>query len=57
MRSLAPEQGGQPPAIALTAYAVEQDQRQARAAGFQPHVAKPIEPDRLVVAIAASLNE
>ena len=46
VRSLSPDQGGQVPAIALTAYAGEIDQQQAIAAGFQKHIAKPIEPDQ-----------
>ncbi|MBV9388310.1 MAG: hypothetical protein JOZ78_17955 [Chroococcidiopsidaceae cyanobacterium CP_BM_ER_R8_30] len=49
---LAPEQGGQIPAIALTAYAGETNQQQVIAAGFQKHISKPIEPDVLVQAIA-----
>ncbi|MES1022855.1 ATP-binding protein [Gloeocapsa sp. BRSZ] len=40
------------PAIALTAYAGEYDQQQALAAGFQNHLAKPVEPEKLVQAIA-----
>jgi CheY-like chemotaxis protein len=40
------------PAIALTAYARVEDRRQAVAAGFQLHVAKPIDPPELVTAIA-----
>jgi PAS domain S-box-containing protein len=44
-------------AIALTAYAMEQDQQQALAAGFQRHLAKPIEPEVLVEAIVALLNQ
>ena len=40
-------------AIALTAYAMEQDQQQALAAGFQLHLAKPIEPDNLINAIVS----
>lgn len=51
VRRLPPDQGGQIPAIALTAYAGEYDQQQALAAGFQEHVAKPVEPDRLVEVI------
>jgi PAS domain S-box-containing protein len=47
------DQGGNLPAIALTAYAGEINQQQALAAGFQLHLTKPIEPDRLVGAIAA----
>jgi PAS domain S-box-containing protein len=39
------------PAIALTAYAAEYDQQQALAAGYQMHIAKPIEPEDLVHAI------
>ncbi|MBU7584310.1 MAG: PAS domain S-box protein [Nostoc sp. TH1S01] len=41
------------PAIALTAYAAEYDQRQALAAGFQLHLAKPVVPEELVRAIAS----
>lgn len=36
------------PAIALTAYVGEIDQQQATAAGFQHHLAKPIEPTVLI---------
>jgi PAS domain S-box-containing protein len=36
------------PAIALTAYAGEIDQKQAIAAGFQRHLAKPLAPDRII---------
>jgi PAS domain S-box-containing protein len=39
------------PAIALTAYASEIDQQQAIAAGFQMHLAKPVEPEKLINAI------
>lgn len=51
-RSLPPEQGGQIPAIALTAYAGELNQKQALAAGFQVHISKPVEPEELIGAIA-----
>ncbi|WP_246276865.1 PAS domain-containing protein [Microcoleus asticus] len=54
IRSLPLEQGGQIPAIALTAYAGEMDRQQAIAAGFQRHIAKPIDPD-VVVAIVTKL--
>jgi signal transduction histidine kinase len=40
------------PAIALTAYARREDQRLALQAGFQAHVAKPVEPAVLVAAVA-----
>jgi CheY-like chemotaxis protein len=42
--------------IALTAYAREEDRQKALAAGFQKHIAKPIEPDALVKAIATLLR-
>ncbi|WP_375539704.1 hybrid sensor histidine kinase/response regulator [Oscillatoria sp. FACHB-1407] len=52
VRTLAPEQGGTIPAIALTAYAGDTNQQQVLAAGFQKHISKPIEPEALVQAIA-----
>ncbi|MBD1847682.1 response regulator [Cyanobacteria bacterium FACHB-63] len=57
VRMLAPEQGGQVLAIALTAYAGEMNQQQAIAAGFQKHVSKPVEPDTLVQAISSLVNQ
>lgn len=39
------------PAIALTAFNRQQDQDQARAAGFDAHAAKPLEPLKLVNAV------
>ncbi|MGH9874837.1 MAG: PAS domain-containing hybrid sensor histidine kinase/response regulator [Pyrinomonadaceae bacterium] len=39
------------PAIALTGYATIKDRDRALAAGYQLHLAKPVEPDELVVAI------
>ncbi|WP_197064795.1 PAS domain S-box protein [Leptolyngbya sp. KIOST-1] len=53
VRDLPPDQGGDLPAIALTAYAGEIDYRQAIAAGFHKHMPKPVEPQRLIEAIAA----
>jgi CheY-like chemotaxis protein len=41
------------PAIALTAYARAEDAERARLAGYQQHLPKPIEPSKLVAAIAA----
>jgi CheY-like chemotaxis protein len=41
------------PAIALTAHAGAEDRIRALAAGFQMHLAKPMEPDELVVSIAS----
>lgn len=50
-KSLPPEQERQVPAIALTAYAGEIDYQQAMAAGFQRHLAKPVNPEELVKTI------
>ncbi|AFY46164.1 PAS domain S-box [Nostoc sp. PCC 7524] len=56
IRKWSPEQGGQIPAIALTAYAGEIDHQQALAAGFQKHIPKPAETVELVMAIAQLLG-
>ncbi len=56
IRALLFDQGGQLPAIALTAYAGALNQQQALKAGFQQHLAKPIEPDELVKAVATLLE-
>jgi signal transduction histidine kinase/ActR/RegA family two-component response regulator len=52
LRALPTEQGGQTPAIALTAFARMEDRTRALLAGFQMHVPKPIEPTELVVVLA-----
>ncbi|OKH37321.1 hypothetical protein NIES2119_13800 [[Phormidium ambiguum] IAM M-71] len=51
IRKWPPAAGGNIPAIALTAYAGEINQQQAIAAGFQIHLAKPVEPEQLVKGI------
>jgi PAS domain S-box-containing protein len=53
LRSLPPEKGGQIPAIALTAYAREQDIQRAIESGFHGHVSKPINIDQFVQAVEA----
>lgn len=53
VRSLSTEQISRIPAIALTAYAREEDSQRALLAGFQLHLPKPVEPAELVNAIAA----
>jgi PAS domain S-box-containing protein len=52
VRALAPECGKNIPAIALTAYARDEDRQRALAAGFQLHATKPIEPGQLVASVA-----
>ena len=48
----ADEGGAATPAIALTAYARDRDRERALTAGFQVHLAKPVEPDDLILAVA-----
>ena len=52
IRAMKPEQGGGIPAIALTAYARAEDRARVLAAGFQRHVAKPVEPSLLATTVA-----
>ncbi len=52
VRSLSHEEGGETPAAALTAYAREEDRERAFAAGYQMHIAKPIDASHLVKMIA-----
>lgn len=51
IRKQSPDQSGEIPAIALTAYAGEIDRQLALSAGFQQHISKPIEPEVLIEAI------
>jgi len=53
IRSRDREHGGDVPALALTAFARNDDSRKAISAGFHMHLAKPIEPADLVSAVAA----
>jgi CheY-like chemotaxis protein len=46
------EDAGRIPAIALTALAGLEDRTQALLAGYQRHLAKPVDPDELAVTIA-----
>ncbi|MFB2878860.1 PAS domain S-box protein [Floridanema aerugineum] len=53
IRALPPEKGGLIPAIALTAYAREDDYHRVISSGYQKHVTKPLEPEKLVQAVVA----
>ncbi len=57
LRELERARGRRPiPAIALTAYAGRDDRERLLAAGFQVHVAKPIDPDVLAETVARALQ-
>jgi CheY-like chemotaxis protein len=56
VRALPKDKGGETPAAALTAYARDEDRRQALAAGYQMHIAKPISAPELVMLIARLAN-
>ncbi|MBW4484588.1 MAG: response regulator [Tildeniella torsiva UHER 1998/13D] len=51
VRALPPDQGGQIPAIALTAYARDEDQQQSLDSGYQRHLTKPLDLEKLVQAV------
>jgi len=53
IRKLAASEGGEVPAVALTAYARAQDRTQAILAGFQSHLSKPVDPTELIATVAS----
>lgn len=53
VRALDAAAGGATPAIAVTAFVREGDRTRAMQAGFQAHVAKPIELPELTAAVAS----
>lgn len=52
IRGLDPQDGGQTPAVALTAFAHAEHRTRALLAGYQFHIAKPIDPAELLAALA-----
>ncbi|MEH2234470.1 MAG: response regulator [Nostoc sp.] len=52
IRALKPDLYGKLPAIALTAYGDSEYRSRALEAGFQTHVAKPVDPGELVAIVA-----
>jgi CheY-like chemotaxis protein len=56
VRQTLPPPANRVPAAALTAYARSEDRVTALASGFQMHIAKPVNPIELVIAIAAMLG-
>ncbi|MEH2115070.1 PAS domain-containing hybrid sensor histidine kinase/response regulator [Nostoc sp.] len=57
LRAMPKEKGGEIPVIALTAYAGESDRDRVLAAGFQKHIAKPVQPTELLTSIADLLGQ
>jgi CheY-like chemotaxis protein/nitrogen-specific signal transduction histidine kinase len=53
LRALPREVGGGVPAVALTALAAADDVERSRAAGYELHLTKPIEPQSVVAALAS----
>ena len=56
VRALDPDFGGRTPAIAVTGYASPVDRLRALQAGYQNHVAKPVEPQELAIVIASLIG-
>ncbi len=56
LRALPAESGGNTPAVALTAYGSAEDRTRALVAGFNVHIAKPVDPGELVMVIANLLG-
>ncbi len=52
VRALPADAGGTTPAAALTAYASAEHRARTRHAGFQTHVAKPVQPAELVAVVS-----
>ncbi len=53
VRQLSTEDGGRTPAAGLTAFARAEDRTRALRAGYQTHVAKPVEPTELTAVVAS----
>lgn len=53
VRALPADRGGEMRAIAMTAFARSEDRTRALRAGFQVHLAKPVDPSELVATVAS----
>jgi len=56
LRALPPERGGNTPAVAVTAFYAPGDREQILEAGYQEHLAKPVEIENLIVMLARVLG-
>ena len=52
LRLFPAEQGGRVPALAVSAFAREEDRQKSLSAGFQFHLCKPVPPVELVTHVA-----
>jgi CheY-like chemotaxis protein len=52
IRALPPNQGGRIPAAALTGHVDAETRARILQAGYQHHIGKPVEPDRLIAVVA-----
>jgi PAS domain S-box-containing protein len=53
VRKLPSDHGGRTPAVALTAFARSEDRTRAMMAGYQVHLAKPVEAQELIATVAS----
>jgi CheY-like chemotaxis protein len=53
IRAMTPADGSDVPAAALTAYASPADRMKVLGAGFNIHVAKPVQPAELAIVVAS----
>jgi len=56
LRTLPADSGGRTPAIALTVHNTPQARMKSLKVGFQVHLPKPVEPERLATIVASLLN-
>ena len=56
VRALPPTKAADIPAVALTAFARSEDRTRALLAGYQIHLAKPVEPAELIAVVASLSN-
>ncbi|MEO1187091.1 MAG: response regulator, partial [Cyanobacteria bacterium J06636_27] len=57
IRQLPYNQGGNVTAIALTAFAAEEDRKKSLDAGFQMHLTKPVDTDELIETVINLTNK
>jgi CheY-like chemotaxis protein len=55
IRARGPGRGGDVPALALTAFAGDDDRRRTKEAGFETHLVKPVDIDQLITAVLSLL--